>query len=96
MVFLEISDGTQRASLASFLDARFGGSLWDRDAGIEFDFRLPALSPEVELRLVERLLRAWRAQEQPQTEVDVTLTASPSGTLASDRPRGPSQRRLRL
>lgn len=59
------ADDELRERLARYLDARFSGDTFDREDGLALDFRAPALSPAVELRLVERLLWAWHALDQP-------------------------------
>jgi hypothetical protein len=96
MVYVEIEDQTLRASLAAFFDARFGGSVFDREDAIKLDFRAPAMSPEVELRIVERLLWAWHTQEQLPTGTEALLTASPSGAFASDEQPVSIQLRLQM
>jgi hypothetical protein len=87
VVFVEIGDERLRASFAVFLDAKFGGSVFDRDTGLELDFRVPTMPPSVQLRLTERLLWAWHANHAPPMETEVTLTASPSEDLDSDEPQ---------
>jgi hypothetical protein len=95
MVCVEIEDETLRASLAAFLDASFGGSVFDREGAVKLDFR-PAISPEVEVRIVERLLWAWHTQERLPTGVDALVTASSSGVFASDEEPRVIQMRLQL
>jgi hypothetical protein len=96
VVTVEISDTSQRESLAAFLDATFAGSMFDRDKGLELDVSLSGRRPEAELRYVEGLLRAWRGQEHGRDETEVRLTALPAGTNAGDRQRRLVQRRLWL
>lgn len=78
MVFVEIGDEALCASFAAFLDARFGGSVFDRDGGLELDLRVPGMPARVQLRLAERLLWAWHLYQAPATTTEVTLTASAS------------------
>ena len=85
-----------RESLGVFLDASFPGSVFDREEGFALDFRAPAMSPEVELKLAERLLWAWHTQDQPAQDVELLLTASPSGSFATSEQATSVQRRLRF
>ena len=94
MILVEIVNDELRASLARFLDAHFPGDLFDREAGLALDFRAPAMSPGIEVKLVERLLQAWHTQDEPSREVELLLTASPSRSFASDEQTVSIQRRL--
>jgi hypothetical protein len=78
MVFVEIGDPELRAGLARFLDASFGGSVYDHADGLELRLPVAGLAPRVKLVVVERLLRAWSAEADLDGEVDVVLTAQPS------------------
>ena len=80
MVFVEIGDQTLRASLAAFLDARFGGSVFDRENGLELDFHVATMPAATQLRAAERLLWAWHIGLNSSRETEVTLTASPAAT----------------
>ena len=95
MVFVEISDDTERESLAAFLDAAFGGSVFDRESGLELDLHAPGTPPQTELRVAEDLVRAWRASECRRGETEVTLVASAGLPSAGVRHRL-ARRRLRL
>jgi hypothetical protein len=85
VVFVEINDATLRTSFAAFVDARFGGSVFDRDSGLELAFPVPDMPHAVQLRLAERLLWAWNVGENVGenvgVEIEVTLTASGSHDL---------------
>jgi hypothetical protein len=81
VVFVEITQGDLRASLAAFLDAAFGGSVFDRDGGLELDFPVRELAPRVQVRIVERLLWAWSLEQQLEREIEVTLTAKPQADV---------------
>jgi hypothetical protein len=96
MVCVEIEYETLRASLAAFLDASFGGSVFDREGAVKLDFRVPAISPEVEVRIVERLLWTWHTQERLRTGVDAPVTASSSRVFDSDEEPRVIQMRLQL
>jgi hypothetical protein len=52
--------------------------VFDRDSGLELDFRVAGMPARVQLRLAERLLWAWHLNQAPATTTEVTLTASPS------------------
>jgi hypothetical protein len=81
VVFVEINDATLRTSFAMFVDARFGGSVFDRESGLELDFPVPEMPHAVQLRVAERLLWAWNVGENVGVEIEVTLTASGSRDL---------------
>ena len=70
--------------------------MFDREDPIMLDFRAPAMSPKVELRIVERLVLAWHKQEQLPSGTEALLTASPSGVFASNEEPGLVQMRLQL
>ena len=94
MILVEIIDDVLRESLGSFLDASFPGDTFDRETGFAIDFRAPGLSPEMEMRLAERLLWAWQAQEDAAKEIELLLTASPSGSFAGKKRPATIQRRI--
>jgi hypothetical protein len=86
VVFVEINEETLRTSLAIFLDAKFGGSVFERDGGLELDFRIPTMPAAVQLRLAERLLWAWQLGQTLPAGTEVTLTASAVQEVDSDEP----------
>jgi hypothetical protein len=96
VILVEILDDEFRVDLGRFLDASFPGDAFDRETGFALDFRASGMSPEVEIRLAERLLWAWHSEHQPPTDVELLLTASASGSFASDERPATIQRRVRF
>jgi hypothetical protein len=84
VIFVEAKDEIVRESLAAFLDARFPGSVFDRETGLELDFRRPGMTAEVEVRIVERLLSAWHLQKETSQGTELLLTASRAGDRVGD------------